>query len=95
MEWTYVKRVVNGCAELYVPLREAIQGHLTPSLFGQEILQNEHDLLALPVKKGGLALRDPVVSVEQSYEISKAATSVLQTAARTGQELCLQEHTSH
>ena len=52
-------------------------------------------MLALPVKKGGLALRDPVASAEQSYQISKATISVLQTAVRTGQELCLQEHTSH
>lgn len=95
MEWTHLQRVVSGCDELYVPLRDAIQGYLTPSLFGREILQNEHGLLALPVKKGGLALRDPVTSAEVSYRTSKAATFVLQTAVKTGQELSLPEHTSH
>ena len=55
-------------------------------------MQIEHELLSLPVKNGGLALRDPVATAEECYQTSKAATSVLQAAVRTGLEPSLEEH---
>ena len=84
-EWTHLQRVITGCDEDYVPLRDAIQKMFTPAVLGREILSREHDLFALPAKQGGLAIADPVKSANASYTVSKAATSVLQQAIIAGE----------
>ena len=77
---------------MYVLLRDAIRGYLTPALLGREILQDEHDLFALPVKNGGLALRNPVETAATSFRTSTTATTLLQDAVRSGTPADLAEH---
>lgn len=92
MEWTYLQRVIDGCDDMYVPLRDAIRGYLTPALLGREILQDEYDLFALPVKNGGLALRNPAATAATSFRMSTTATTLLQHAIRTGSPADMGEH---
>ncbi len=94
-EWTYLQRVAPNIADVLEPLRDAIQQQFTPAVVGREILSIEHDLFTLPVKKGGLAIRDPVTSAALSHQVSKSATSVLQRAIRTGESVDLSQHQSH
>ena len=63
--------VVGGLEDEYIPLRDVILTVLAPAILGREVLQNEHDLLSLPAKFGGLALSDPVQSASVAYETSK------------------------
>ena len=91
-EWTYLQRVVTGCDDEYIPLRNVIQRVFIPALLGREILQSEHELFDLPAKKGGLALSDPVATAAAAYRVSLAATSVLQEAVRTGANVTMAEH---
>ena len=39
-EWTYLQRVVTGCDDEYIPLRNVVQRVFTPALLGREILQS-------------------------------------------------------
>ena len=69
-----------GYDDEYVPLGDAIREVLTPAILGQKILEREHDLVALEVNVGGLALSDPVKSAQTAYQASAAATRILQHA---------------
>ncbi len=91
-EWTYLQRVVSGCDDDYAPLRETIQRVFTPAVLGREVLLREHELFALPAKKGGLALADPVSAAAKAYGVSKSATSVLQEAVLTGERASIAAH---
>ena len=93
-EWSYLQRVIEGYDEEYFRLRDAIQHVFTPAVLGREVLEREHELFTLPVKLGGLALTDPMKSASSAFSISKEATSVLQEAIQTGEEINIAEHTT-
>ena len=93
-EWSYLQRVIEGYDEEYFRLRDTVQHVFTPAVLGREVLEREHELFALPVKLGGLALSDPVKSASSAFSISKEATSVLQEAIQTGEEVNMAEHTT-
>ena len=92
-EWSYLQRVIEGYDEGYFRLCDAIQHVFTPAVLGREVLEREHELFTLPVL-GGLALTDPVKSASSAFSISKEATSVLQEAIQTGEEVSMAEHTT-
>ena len=93
-EWTYLQRVFESGENEYIPLRNSIREFFSPAILGREVLEADHDLLALPVKKGGLALSDPVQTTKASFNTSKLATKVLQEAIKTGEELNVAAHNS-
>ena len=86
-EWSYLQRVIEGYDEEYFHLCDAIQHVFTPAVLGRQVLEREHELFTLPVKLGGLALTDPMKSASFAFSISKEATSVLQEAIQTGEEV--------
>ena len=63
-------------------------------MLGREVLERKQELFTLPVKVGGLALTEPVKSASSAFSISKEATSVLQEAIQTGEEVSMAEHTT-
>ena len=67
----------------------------TPAVLGREVVGREQALFELPVKLGGLVLMDPVKSASSAFSISKAATSILQKAVQTGEEVIMTDHTKH
>ena len=79
----------------YCRLRYTIQQVFTPAVLGREVLNAEHTLFELPAKLGGLALADPVKTASSSFCTSKAATSVLQEAVRTGSAITMADHVAH
>ena len=81
-EWTYVQRVVGGCDDEYVPLRDVIRHVFTPTVLGREVLVREHELFSLSVRYGGLALADTVSTASNAFRISKASTAILQEAVK-------------
>ena len=70
------QRVTPGFEEAYLPLRDAIRQVFTPSVIGGEILDREHELFALPVKCGGLAIPDPVSTSAPAFATSHYATAI-------------------
>ena len=58
--WTYFLRTLPDITDLLEPLERAISDVLIPSLLEHQVTEIERDLLALPVRMGGLGLVNPV-----------------------------------
>ena len=55
--YTYFLRTIAGIEENLKPLDEVISNKFIPALFGREITNNEREIIAMPVKHGGLGIR--------------------------------------
>ena len=64
-------------ADLLKPLERAISDVLIPALLEHQVAETERDLLALPVRMGGLGLVNPVSQSRYEYEVSIKATAPL------------------
>ncbi|KAF6206208.1 hypothetical protein GE061_017437 [Apolygus lucorum] len=84
-------RICKGDAE-YEPLREKIRNRLTPAILGWAPTAEEHNLLAMPVKLGGLAIENPVSSFNSRYNTSRRAISVIADSISTGSEFSAEAH---
>ena len=59
-KWTYLSRTVPDIENHMKPLEEAIRQKLLPSITGQNAFNDlDRQLLALPVRHGGLSIIDP------------------------------------
>ena len=68
--WTYFMRTLPDIENLLQPLERAISDVLIPSLIGRNCSEAERDLVALPVRMGGLGLINPSDSVDAEYSAS-------------------------
>ena len=68
--WTYFMRTLPDIENLLQPLERAISDVLIPSLIGRNCSEAERDLVALPVRLGGLGLINPSDSVDAEYSAS-------------------------
>ena len=57
-------RTLPDIENLLQPLEHAISEVLTPSLIGRNCFETARDLVALPVRMGGLGLINPSVSAD-------------------------------
>jgi len=64
-------------SELFEPLENAIRDELIPTLVGQEVSDAERQILALPLRHGGLGLKDPCETAKTEYENSTQITDKL------------------
>ncbi|KAL7524586.1 hypothetical protein ACHAXR_000637, partial [Thalassiosira sp. AJA248-18] len=79
-EWQYVQRVVADTAPFFAPLERTIRNDLIPALLEIprcEVTAGFRTLLSHSVKKGGLAIRNPVDTASYVHEASMSATSHL------------------
>ena len=74
--WTYVQRTIPDISNLFVPLEDAIRNLFIPSLVGRKILEVERKILALPVRLGGMSIRNPTMSSEE-FDASTTITQNL------------------
>lgn len=76
--WSFLSHTIPNIATLLQPLEDAIQQHLLPALTGHPPCSNEiRDLLALPVRMGGMGLINPVTTSQNANEASVELTSLL------------------
>ena len=76
--WSYLMRTVPDIDDLLQPLENAIHQHLIPALTGRPPCSSMvRDLLALPVRLGGLGIRDPSATSSESFHSSKQITAPL------------------
>ena len=77
-QWTYLIRTIPNIDKLLLPpLENAIQS-LIPAITGRPpCLQQERELLALPIRFGGLGLINPVSQAAVSYDASVKLTAPL------------------
>ena len=78
IHWSYLLRTIPDIDDLLQPLENAIHQDLIPALTGRPPCSSiERDLLALPVRLGGLGLCDPSVISSQSFQSSECITAPL------------------
>ena len=76
--WSYLLRRVREIEDLIQPLEDAIHMHLIPALTGRPPCSSiERDLLSLPVRLGGLGLRDPSTMASACFQSSQRITASL------------------
>ena len=78
-KYTYFLRTLNNISEVLEPLDKIIANDFIPSLFGTSISPNERELLALPIKDGGMGLRIWKNEADDSFTTSKHVTKPLQS----------------
>ena len=83
----------GDASELFEPLENAIRDQLIPALKGQEVSDVEKQILALPLRHGGLGLTDPRETAKMEYEHSTQITNKLTDKIYT-QKLNLDYNTS-
>ena len=63
-------RTLTDLEDLLAPLERAIAGVLIPSITGHHCTQAERELLALPVRMGGMGLTNPSQVAASEYMAS-------------------------
>ena len=76
--WTYVQRTIPDIDHLFTPLEEAIREILIPAIIGRKISNIERRIMALPVRLGGLGIRDPTKASEEFRASSKITRNLTQ-----------------
>ena len=83
-KWTFLTRTIPDISELLQPLEDSIHNHLIPAITGRPpCSQIERDLIALPIRLGGLGIINPVSSAESSFKASSNLTAPLVAAIAT------------
>jgi hypothetical protein len=93
-EWTFVQRVKRDVGVKFDTVREALHRSFLPSLMKETLSDNDplRRLAALPVKSVGLALTDPVESVEANFRASEVTNSHIIQVMRGQKTFSLQDH---
>ena len=81
-EWIHLQRVTDGIQDSFAPIEDAISSTFLPALLNAPPDQptSLRDLLALPVKYGGIGLVNPTTTAERHHHRSTTCTSVLADA---------------
>ena len=85
-EWLFVQRVVPGIQGLFAPVEEANAEAFIPILVGGALVdcRSLRCLMALPVKRGGMGLPNPVLTADPSYSTSVEVTWTLTESLQKG-----------
>ena len=75
--WTYFLRTLPDIQDLLQPLEEAITKFLLPALVDHKCSPLEREILALPVKKGGIGVTNPCIEATLEYSVSRKVTTLL------------------
>ena len=77
--WTYVQRTIPNIEHLFVPLEDAIREKLIPAIIGRKISNTERRIFGLPVRYGGMGIRNPS-QASHEFESSTKITDNLTTS---------------
>ena len=78
--WTYVQRTIPGIDHLFEPLEAAIREKLIPALIGRKVSDLERRIFSLPVRLGGLGIRNPsnpTAEFRASTKITRSLTNII------------------
>ena len=76
-KWLYLARACAGLENYIAPIEVAIRNNFLPALTGHAISDLERELLALPVRSGGLGLSNPVTEAPAASNIATKITQPL------------------
>ena len=75
--WTYFLRTLPDIQDLLEPLEDAISHMLIPAITERKCNQLDRNILALPVRLGGLGLGNPSLEARRAYASSVKVTKPL------------------
>lgn len=79
--WTYLQRTTPNIGHLFQPLEDAIHETFIPALIGRTVSDIERRILALPIRYGGINLRNPVNTAisefTNSLSVSESLTNII------------------
>ena len=75
--WTYYYRTLSDIQDLLQPLEDAIASIFLPALVDHNCSLVERDILALPVRKGGIGVANPCNEAPLEYLASRKITAPL------------------
>ena len=75
--WTYCLRTLPDITDLLAPLERVISEVLIPAITDHRVITEKRNLLALPVRMGGLGFANPSESSSLEYEASVSVTEPL------------------
>ena len=84
--WSYVQRTIPEISHLFSPLEEVIQDKLIPAIIGRKINAVEREIFSLPIRFGGMNMKNPVETADQEFEASKFITENLAAIIRNQEQ---------
>ena len=75
--WRYIQRTVPNISALFKDLENEIHHTLLPAILGRKISSEEKDIIALPVRYGGMGIPKPEEWSDFEFEASKKVTEKL------------------
>ncbi|KAL5262366.1 hypothetical protein ACHWQZ_G007921 [Mnemiopsis leidyi] len=75
--WKFIQRTVPEISEYFKELEYEIHNTLLPAIIGREISELEREIIALPVRLGGLGIPMPDKESKHEYEASRLITHSL------------------
>ena len=77
-EGNFVQRVIKDTSQLFAPLEKMLEENFLPSLLGtSSVTHSDRVLYSLPVKRGGLGVRNPIEGAELAFSTSRESTDCL------------------
>ena len=89
--WKFFQRTIRDTGEFFEPLEHEIHHNLLKSLTGRDISNFEREVIALPVRFGGLGIPKPQEEALMEYEASVRITEALRNAITHQQEISILE----
>ena len=84
--WSYVQRTIPDISHLFIPLEESIREKLIPAILGRKINDVERIIFSLPVRLGGMNLKNPVETSDEEFKASRYITENLAQITYVRQE---------
>ena len=82
-------RTVEGISSLFTPLEDAIRSSLIPAILGHGINDDERNILALPLRYGGIGIQNPTTTADREYAASiKITEQLTELIINQDQDLC-------
>ena len=72
--YSYFMQTILDIEDNLKPIDSVLEDEFIPALFGRDITSNERDLIALPVKEGGLGIRKISEESNRFYASSRSKT---------------------
>ena len=75
--WSYFQRTIPEISKYFQPLEEEIRHTLIPALVGRKVSDDEREILALPVRYGGMGISNPAETADEEFKASAFITEGL------------------
>ena len=75
--WSFLQRTISGISHLFQPLEDVVKDKFIPESIGRKVSDIERQILALPVRYGGIGIQNPTKTSDIAYDASKRITETL------------------